>query len=128
MQDGKQKAGIARSYTTEAVRRTLPVLQPRIPFVEPKAGGSGAARARFPVGSCFRCGDPGHFQRECPNMVPPRAEYPLISGVEHVGMEGVDGGNVSPYMGKGGENLSPGASLIYKGVGKPRRERLVLVL
>lgn len=61
-------------------------------------------------------------------MVPPRAEYPLISGVEHVGMEGVDGENVLPYMGKGGENLSPGASLIYIDVGKPRRERLVLVL
>ena len=51
MQDGKQKAGVARSDTTEAVRRTLPVLQPRIPFVEPMAGGSGMARSRFPAGS-----------------------------------------------------------------------------
>ena len=31
---------------------------------------------------------------KCPKMAPPRAEYPLISGVEHVGMDGVDGGNV----------------------------------
>ena len=32
----------------------------------------------------------------------------LSSGVEHVGMEGVDGVNVSPNMWEGGENVSPG--------------------
>ena len=106
-QDVKHKAGIARSDAAETIRQTLPVLQPKIPSAEAKAGGSGMARARFPVGSCFRCGDPGHFQTECPKMASPRAEYPLISGVEHVDMEGVDGGDVSPYMWGSGENVLP---------------------
>ena len=97
-------------------------------MAEFKAGGSGAARARFPVGSCFRCSDPGHFQRECPKM----AEYPLISGVEHVGMKGVDGVNVSPYTCEGGENVSPEEDKCISNTrldaGKPRREMIVLVL
>ena len=32
---------------------------------------SGLPRPKFQVGSSFRCGDTGHFQRECPNMVGP---------------------------------------------------------
>ena len=103
MQEGKQRAGVAMRDATESVRQTLPALQPKIPFVEPMAGGSGAARAirRFPVGSCFNCGDPGHFQRECPKMAFPRLEY---SCMEPVVMEGVDGWNVhvSPCMWEGG--------------------------
>ena len=123
---GSKKAGVATTDATEAVRQTIPALQPKIPFAEFKAGSSGAARG------CFRCGDPGHFQRECPKMASPRAEYPLISGVEHVGMKGVDGVNVSPYKWEGGENVSPEEDKCISNTcldaGKPRREMMVLVL
>ena len=93
LQEGKQREGGARKDVARP--SSEPALEPRFPSWE----SSGVPKPRFPVGSCFRCGDPGRFERECPKMVGPsvaRLEYPLINKIEHVvieSMECVDGGN-----------------------------------
>ena len=69
LQEGKQREGGARKDVARPSRE--PSLEPKTPFVRPKDGSSGVPRPRFPAGSCFRCGDPGHFQRESPKTVGP---------------------------------------------------------
>ena len=79
---------------------------PKAPFASPKPAIAAVPRPKYPVGSCFQCGDPGHFRRECPRAAPPagaREEYPLIQCVEHgaiEGMECVDREKVAPDLGE----------------------------
>ena len=67
LQEGEQREGGARKDVARP--SSEPALEPKISFVGPKDSSSGVPKPKYPVGSCFRCGDPGHFQRECPKMV-----------------------------------------------------------
>ena len=66
LQEEKQMEGGARKDVTRP--SSEPALEPKITFVATKDGSSGVPRPWFSVDSCFRCGDPGHFQRECSKM------------------------------------------------------------
>ena len=50
------------------------------------AGAPPKPASRFPAGTCFECGDAGHWRRECPKVVGGSA-YPLAN-CEHVGLRG----------------------------------------
>ena len=59
------------------------------------AGAPLKPAIRFPFGTCFECGDAGHWRRECPKVAG-GSEYPL-DNYEHVLVagEGVEMLNVS---------------------------------
>ena len=50
------------------------------------AGAPPKPASRFLSGTCFECGDPGHWRRECPKVIGGSA-YPL-GNCEHVGLLG----------------------------------------
>ena len=50
------------------------------------AGAPPKPASRFPLGTCFKCGDAGHWRRECPKVAGSSA-YPL-GNCEHVGVAG----------------------------------------
>ena len=62
---------------------------------------------RFPSGTCFECGESGHWRRECPKALA-GSVYPLAN-CKHVGSEGkdVDMMNVSAHLSCLGDNGSP---------------------
>eukprot|EP00731_Ephydatia_muelleri_P010160 Em0005g746a len=85
LQEEKQMEGGARKDVTRL--SSEPALEPKITFVATKDGSSGVPRPRFSVDSCFRCGDPGHFQRECSKMHG-RPEWSQVgSGKPHLQVE-----------------------------------------
>ena len=74
--------------------------------VAKNAGAPTKPTQRFPSGTCFECGEAGHWRRECPKAVAGSA-YPL-SNSEYVGSEGKGVGimNVSTQFSCLGDNVS----------------------
>ena len=67
----------------------------KAPFVEPAKAAAPKPSPRFPMGTCFQCGDAGHWRKECPKAGAVAYPFPTC---EHVVQDMVEGEvvNVSP--------------------------------
>ena len=64
-----QRAGDTPQGTSRAQRRDMPQGVPGVPRRDTPQGTPGAPRRDMSARGCFKCGDPAHFLRECPQNV-----------------------------------------------------------